>query len=131
MKIVVTANGSDLDTPASPIFGRCPTFILADTETMQFEAVANPAVSSGSGAGVRAAQFVVEQGAEAVVTGNVGPNAFEVFQAAGIPVYLFRDGTVRHAVETYKTGQLPCVSGATVSAHTGMGRGMGHGRRGQ
>jgi predicted Fe-Mo cluster-binding NifX family protein len=131
MKIVISASGSNLDAPASPIFGRCPTFILADTETMQYEAVANPAVSSGGGAGIRAAQFVVEQGAEAVVTGNVGPNAFGVFQAAGVSVYLFGGGTVRQAVEAYKAGKLASVGSATVSAHTGMGRGMGQRRKGQ
>jgi predicted Fe-Mo cluster-binding NifX family protein len=129
MRIAVTANGADLDAPASPVFGRCTTYILVDTETMQYEAVANPAVSAGGGAGVQAAQFVIERGAQAVVTGNVGPNAFGVFRAGGIPVYLFKGGTVRQAVEAYKRGLLSSISGATVSAHAGMGRGMGRGRQ--
>jgi predicted Fe-Mo cluster-binding NifX family protein len=123
MKIAVTANGADLDAPTSPVFGRCPTYILVDTETIQYEAVANPAVSAGGGAGVQAAQFVIERGVQAVVTGNVGPNAFGVFQAAGTPVYLFKGGTVRQAVEAYKGGRLSPASSATVSAHAGMGRG--------
>jgi predicted Fe-Mo cluster-binding NifX family protein len=123
MKIAVTANGADLDAPTSPVFGRCPTYILVDTETMQYEAIANPAVSAGGGAGVQAAQFVIERGAQAVVTGNVGPNAFGVFQAGEVPVYLFKGGTVRQAVEAYKGGRLSSISGATVSAHAGMGRG--------
>ena len=123
MRIAVTANGVDLGAAASPVFGRCPTYILVDTETMQYEAIVNPAVSAGGGAGVQAAQFVVERGAQAVVTGNVGPNAFGVFQAAGIPVYLFKEGTVRQAIEAYSGGQLSSTSGATVSAHAGMGRG--------
>lgn len=123
MKVAVTANGRDLDAPASPIFGRCTTYILVDTETMHYEAIPNPALSAGGGAGVQAAQFVVERGAHAVVTGNVGPNAFGVFQAGGIPVYLFKGGTVRQAVEACKEGQLSPASGATVAAHAGMGRG--------
>ena len=129
MKIVVTSNGADLDGPASPIFGRCPAFIFVDTETMSFEAVENPAVAAAGGAGVQAAQFVVGRGAQAVVTGNVGPNAFDVFGAADVPVYLFGGGTVRQAVEAYKVGQLPVSAGASVSEHAGMGRGMGRGRR--
>jgi len=128
MKIAVTANGADLDAPASPIFGRCPTYILVDTETMQYEAIANPAVSAGGGAGVQAAQFVIERGAQAVVTGNVGPNAFGVFRAGGIPVYLFKEGTVQQAVKACKSGLLSSINDATVSAHAGMGRGMGRGR---
>jgi predicted Fe-Mo cluster-binding NifX family protein len=123
MKIIVTANGTTLASPASPIFGRCPTFILVDTETMQYQAIANPALSAGGGAGIQAAQFVVEQGAQAIVTGNVGPNAFGVLQAAGLPVYVVKEGTVQQAVEAYKADQLSVASGATGPSHAGMGRG--------
>ena len=129
MMIVVTANGSDLDAPTSSVFGRCQIYILVDTETMQFEAAPNPAVSAGGGAGIQAAQFVIERGAQAVVSGNVGPNAFDVFRASGIPVYLFKGGTVRQAVEAYKEGQLSSAGSATVSAHAGMGRGRSRGRQ--
>ena len=127
MKIVVTAGGADLDAQASPVFGRCPAYVFVDTETMQFEAVQNPAVSASGGAGIQAAQFVIERGARAVVTGNVGPNAFNVFQAARVPVHLFGGGTVRQAVEAYKAGQLPVAGGANVPAHAGMGQGQGRG----
>jgi predicted Fe-Mo cluster-binding NifX family protein len=123
MRIVVTSTGSGLDAPTSPVFGRCPTYIFVDTETMQFEAVENPALTSGGGAGVQAAQFVVERGAQAVVTGNVGPNAFAVLQSAGVPAYLFEGGTVREAVEAYKAGRLSAVGTASAPAHAGMGRG--------
>ncbi|MDY6877271.1 MAG: NifB/NifX family molybdenum-iron cluster-binding protein [Chloroflexota bacterium] len=128
MKIVVTSNGADLDAPASPVFGRCPTYVFVDTETMAFEAVENPAMNAAGGAGIQAAQFVVERGAQAVVTGNVGPNASNVFQAAGVPVHLFGGGTVRQAVQDYKGGQLPAAGGANVQAHAGMGMGQGMGR---
>jgi predicted Fe-Mo cluster-binding NifX family protein len=127
MKIVVTSNGSDLDAQASPVFGRCPWYLFVDTETMDVEAVENPAMEAASGAGIQAAQFVVEQGADALVTGNVGPNAFDVLRSADVPVYLLEDGTVRDAVEAYKEGLLPEVSGATGPAHAGLGRGRGMG----
>jgi predicted Fe-Mo cluster-binding NifX family protein len=124
VKIVVSSSGADLDAPASPVFGRCPTFVFVDTETMSFEAVENPAVGAAGGAGIQAAQFVVARGAQAVVTGNVGPNAFDVFGAAGISVYLFDGGMVRQAVEAYQAGQLPVSGDASVSEHSGMGRRM-------
>ena len=85
---------------------------------------------SGGGAGIQAAQYVIGQGVQSVVTGNVGPNAFGVFRAAGVPVYLFRSGTVRQAVEAHKSGQLTAASGASGPAHAGMRRGQG-GRRGR
>ena len=62
MKIVVSSQGENLDAPASPVFGRCPTYVFVDSQTMEFEAVPNPAMSLGGGAGIQAAQFVVNQG---------------------------------------------------------------------
>jgi len=53
MRIVVSANGADLDAAASPVFGRCPTYVFVDTETMVFEAVDNPAMNAAGGAGIQ------------------------------------------------------------------------------
>jgi predicted Fe-Mo cluster-binding NifX family protein len=125
MKIAVSAQGETLDSLASPVFGRCPTYLFVELETWQFEAVPNPAMSQGGGAGIQAAQFVVERGAEAVLTGNLGPNAFDVLQAAGVPGYLVPEGTVRQAVEAFKAGRLQSMGGANVAAHAGMGGGAG------
>jgi predicted Fe-Mo cluster-binding NifX family protein len=85
-------------------------------------------MSAPGGAGIQAAQFVIEQGAQAVLTGNVGPNAYNVFRAASVPIYLLTGGTVREAVEAYKAGRLPSAADASVQAHTGMGMGRGMGR---
>jgi predicted Fe-Mo cluster-binding NifX family protein len=130
MKIVISAQGENLDAPASPVFGRCPAYLFVDAETMQFEAMPNPAMNQGGGAGIQAAQFVVERGAQAVLTGNLGPNAFDVLQAAGVPGYLVAEGTVRQAVEAFQAGQLQPMRAANVSSHAGMGGrgGFGAGR---
>ena len=132
MKIVVTAEGAGLDAPASPVFGRCPVYVFVETEAMEVRSVENPAMNSASGAGIAGAQFVLKQGAEAVVTGNVGPNAHSVFQASDVPVYMLDGGTVRDVVEAYKEGKLPKAGGATGPAHAGLagGRGRGAGREG-
>jgi predicted Fe-Mo cluster-binding NifX family protein len=130
MKVVVSSEGENLDAAASPVFGRCPTFIFVDPETLEFDALPNPAMNQGGGAGIQAAQFVVNQGVQAVLTGNLGPNAFDVLQAASVPGYLIPDGTIRQAVEAYKMGQLQSMEGANVAAHAGMGgggRGTGQG----
>jgi len=124
MKVVITSNGAGLDAATSPVFGRCPTYNFVDVDTMECESVENPALGASGGAGIQAAQFVLEQGAQAVVTGNMGPNAYGVLQASGKEVYLFGGGTVRQAVEAFKAGQLQAMMGASVPAHSGMGRGM-------
>jgi predicted Fe-Mo cluster-binding NifX family protein len=121
MKVVVTSEGTDLDSDASLVFGRCPVYIFVDTETMGFEAVTNPAQSAPGGAGIKAAQFVVRQGAQAVLTGNVGPNAYNVLEAASVPMFTHEGGTVRHVVEAYNSGQLKSSAGASARAHAGMG----------
>jgi len=122
VKIVVTSTGNDLNAPTSPRFGRCPTYIFVETETMAFEALANPAASAAGGAGIQAAQFIVEQGTQAVLSGNLGPNAMDVLQAANIPTYLIGEGNVGQAVEAYKAGQLQAMAEANVRAHAGMGQ---------
>ncbi|MBU0492869.1 MAG: dinitrogenase iron-molybdenum cofactor biosynthesis protein [Chloroflexi bacterium] len=120
MQIIITSTGANLDAPISPVFGRCPMYILVDTETLAFEAQPNPAIGASGGAGIQAAQYVIEQGAQAVLTGNVGPNAFDVFQAADIPIYLVREGTVRQAVAAFNAGQLASSAQANVAAHAGL-----------
>jgi predicted Fe-Mo cluster-binding NifX family protein len=107
------------------VFGRCPWYVFVDPDTMEVEAVENPAMAAAGGAGIQAAQFVVEQGARAVVTGNVGPNAFDVFRSTGVPVYIGQGGSVGQAVEAYRDNQLREVRSATGPAHAGMGRGGG------
>jgi predicted Fe-Mo cluster-binding NifX family protein len=122
MKVAVSAKGRDLDAETSPIFGRCQAFVIVDSETLSFEAFANPSLSARGGAGVQAAQFVIGQGAQAVLAGNVGPNAFAVLDAANVPVYRFDGGSVHQAIEAYVAGELSAEGGATVSDHAGMGR---------
>ncbi len=106
MKVVVTAQGTTLDSPVDPRFGRARNLVLVDTDTLEAIAHENTAASEPQGAGSQAARAVIMLGAQAVITGHVGPRAFAVFQAAGIPVFLASGGTVREAVEAFKAGQL-------------------------
>ena len=122
MKIVVTSNGTTLNAPLSPVFGRCPVYIFLDTESMEYQAVENPAMGAPGGAGIQAAQFVVGQGAQAVLTGNVGPNAMNVLQAANVAVYLAGQATVQEAVEAFQQDTLTQTRGASVADHTGLAR---------
>lgn len=121
MRVVVTSNGADLDAPASEQFGRSPMLLFVETESMEFEAVANPGEESSSGAGIQAAQFVAESGVAVVITGRVGPKAMNVLAAAGVPVYRFAGGTVRRAVDEYKAGGLALASAGEVRARPETG----------
>ncbi len=124
MKICVTTAARDLDAQVDPRFGRCPYFLIIDSETMKFEAIPNTAAGVMGGAGIQAAQTVANEGVEALITGNVGPNAFQALSAAGIKIVTGALGTVREVVERYKRGELKGETGGpTVRGHFGMGRG--------
>ncbi|TEU06617.1 MAG: dinitrogenase iron-molybdenum cofactor biosynthesis protein [Candidatus Aminicenantes bacterium] len=123
MKIVVSASNPELSSPVDPRFGRCAYFLFVDSETMKFEAAENPNISSTSGAGIQSAQFVSNKGANVLLTGSCGPNAFQTLQAAGVEVIVGVMGTVQEAVQQYKSGQLQAVAQPNVPAHSGMGMG--------
>jgi predicted Fe-Mo cluster-binding NifX family protein len=128
MKICVSASSDSLDANVDSRFGRCPYFVIVDSETMDFNVVSNDSSNAAHGAGIQAAQTVANLGVKAVLTGNVGPNAFNVLSATGIKIVTGASGSVRDAIEKYKNGQLKEVSNPTVGGHFGMGRGSGKGR---
>ncbi|MFW6114098.1 MAG: NifB/NifX family molybdenum-iron cluster-binding protein, partial [Actinomycetota bacterium] len=104
MRIAVSSSGPDLDSAVDPRFGRCAFLIFVETETMDYEAMQNSNASAGGGAGISTAQVVADKGIEAVITGNVGPNAYGVLNQAGITTHTGAAGTVRQAVESFKAG---------------------------
>ncbi len=123
MKLCVTSDGKSLDSMVDERFGRAPYLVIVDTETMEIEAAENTALASGHGAGIRSAQIISDRGAEGLLTGIIGPNAFEALRAAHIKVYegASEFDTVRAAVEKFKK-----KSYREVSAPSG---GPGGGRR--
>ena len=120
MKICITSEGGSLDSKVDPRFGRCQYFIIADTDTLEFEAIVNPNIESMGGAGIQSAQLVSSKQVKAVVTGNVGPNAFQTLETAGIEIFTGASGTVKEAIEKYKKGEFKAVSGPSVGSHAGM-----------
>lgn len=127
MKIAITATGADLQAQVDPRFGRALYFIIIDPETMAFEAIENRGINSAHGAGIQAGQLMSAKEVSAIITGSVGPNAFQTLIAAGIHIFQSVGGTVAQAVEAYKNGQLSPVT-RVGPAHAGMGGGMGQGR---
>ena len=119
VKICVTSEGNNLDSKVDPRFGRCQYFIIVDTDSMQFEAINNPNIDSMGGAGIQSGQLIVEKKVKTVLTGNVGPNAFQTLQAAGVEVITGISGTVKSAIEKYKTGGLKPTQGPSVNSKFG------------
>jgi len=120
MKITVSATGNTMDSQIDQRFGRAAAFVFVETDTMDFEAIDNAAAASSGGAGIAAAQLVADKDVKAVITGNVGPNAMNVLNAANIGIYKVGALTVKENVELFKKGELERIS-KTVPAHFGMG----------
>lgn len=121
MKVAVSAEGSGLDSAVDARFGRAANFIVVDTETMEFDFIVNGAVNAAGGAGISAAKTVADCGAEAVLTGNCGPNAARTLAAAGVKLYAGVSGTVKEVIEAFKNGKLAETDGPTVDSHFGTG----------
>jgi predicted Fe-Mo cluster-binding NifX family protein len=104
--ICITAREPDLNAEVDSRFGRCPYFLLVNPNTFEFVALENTNAEAEGGAGTQASQFVISNNVKALLTGSVGPNAFETLSTAGIEIYTGVSGTVRQAIEAYKAGKL-------------------------
>jgi len=120
MKICVTSEGNSLDSKVDPRFGRSQYFIIVDTDTLQFESIQNPNIEIMGGAGIQSAQLVASKQIKAVLTGNVGPNAFQTLQAAGIDIFTGASGTVRETIEKYKKGEFKLTQKPSVGSKFGI-----------
>ena len=120
MKVCVTSQDNNLDSKVDPRFGRCQYFIVVETDSLEFEVVQNSNVEAMGGAGVQSGQLVAERQVKAVLTGNVGPNAFQTLQAAGIDVITGLSGSVKEAIEKYNKGELKPTQGPSVNSKFGI-----------
>lgn len=120
MKVAITAMENDLNSQVDPRFGRCKYFLTVDTETMKFEVTRNDNQEAIGGAGIQAAQTVANKGVVALITGSVGPNAFQTLSAAGLKVYTGAHGTIKEVIEQFKQGELKESSNSNVGSHFGM-----------
>ena len=140
MKLCITSTGTDIAANIDPTFGRAPYFLIIDTDTNAAEVVENTAATQGQGAGIAAAQLVSDKGVDGVLTGYVGPNAFNAFLASGIKLFVGASSqdTVKEALAKFNKGEYneasapsevpPCEPGQGRGLGRGMGRRRGRGR---
>ena len=137
MKICVATTQGGLDDQVCPVFGRCPTFTFVDVEEKEIknvEVIPNEFAGAAGGAGIQAAQLVVNKEANAVIAGNYGPNAFPILNQAGVDVVSVQGISVKDAVTKYLTEELKPIAqptapkfGGMAGGGTGLGGGMGRG----
>ena len=125
MKICVSSTGENLDADVDPRFGRCRYFLIVDSDTLNFNSISNESNIASGGAGIQAAQTVAKTGANVVITGNIGPNAFQTLQAAGIKVITGANGFIKDIVKRFNNGEFKETNIPSVKSHYGMGNPRG------
>jgi predicted Fe-Mo cluster-binding NifX family protein len=118
MKICITALEPTEDSAVDQRFGRCKFFVFFDTQSKSFESIANQNIDAAGGAGIQSAQLMVSRGTDIVLTGSVGPNAFNVLSAAGVSIFTGASSSVKEAVAAYEAGKLVRVGSPNRSLKT-------------
>jgi predicted Fe-Mo cluster-binding NifX family protein len=106
MKVAITSLGTDLHALVDPHFGRAKNFIILDLDTMEYKSISNGSMEAAHGAGIQSGQLMSSEDVSVVITGQVGPNAYQTLTAGKIKVYQSANITVEQAIESFKKGEL-------------------------
>jgi len=118
MKIAISSLGRKLDSEVDPRFGRAAYILIVDTVSNGVEVLDNSEnINAFKGAGIQAAAMLSKKGAEVLLTGYCGPNAYKTLQAAGIKVVNDVSGKVKDAVDALNGGKLAFADSANAEAH--------------
>ncbi len=118
MRLAITAAGPELSSPIDQRFGRARYLLVVDTPERTVLAIDNQAgIDAAQGAGIQAAQSVVDNEATVLITGHCGPKAYRALKAAGVAVYLTPEGTVDDAINRFEADELKLAPAADVDGH--------------
>ncbi|MCK5149860.1 NifB/NifX family molybdenum-iron cluster-binding protein [Candidatus Pacearchaeota archaeon] len=122
MKIAISSTGKDLESEIDAKFGRCDYFLIVEIENKEiknFKAVENTAKAQMGGAGITAGEIVANQKVDAIITTNLGPRAFSVFNQFGIKIYQGQ-GKIKDAVQNLIDGKLEELTDSNGPQHSGL-----------
>ncbi|MBF0492784.1 MAG: PDZ domain-containing protein [Deltaproteobacteria bacterium] len=104
MRIVaVAAMGSTSADQVSPMFTKSPYFILVDLKKGTLNAVAN---TQSEATGILAAKWLMQNHIDAVITGRIGPRAYDALSDAKIAVYAGVFGSIEDVIQAFREGKL-------------------------
>ena len=109
MKIAIPVDEKTLESSVCASFGRTPYFLIYDTETKESVFLDNSAAASTGGAGIKAAQTIVDNKANALLTPRCGQNAADVIKSADIKIFKTTSASVKDNIAAYIDGKLPLL----------------------
>lgn len=118
MKIAISCTEKSVHASVDPRFGRAACFYIYDSDTGEYDFIDNQqSLNSPSGAGVQAAQIVVNAGVDVLLTGHCGPKAFRAVRAARIKIFTNVSGPIAEVISACQNGQLEEATEADVEGH--------------
>ena len=122
MRIMLPVDENSDETPVCPSFGRAPYFLVYETDSEESTFIDNSAIGSQGGAGINAAQCIVDNNASAVLTPRCGENAAAVISAAGIKIYRSDAGSAMDNIRAFLVGRLSPLEEIHAGFHHHGGR---------
>jgi predicted Fe-Mo cluster-binding NifX family protein len=119
MKIAISASGKNNDSLLDKRFGRCEYFQIHDTDTKEIKVIENVGNTASGGAGIAASNQLIDEKVEVIITGNLGPNAFELIEKEGIKAYKCDVLAITLVLEKYSNGELQEITSSGPAYHGG------------
>ncbi len=119
MIIAIPSDKESLDSAVCVSFGRAPFYCLYNTETQQSTFLVNTAADSPGGAGIKAAQLLVDNKANILITIRCGENAAKVLQPANVELYKAVNLSVADNIAEYKQNKLETLKEVHAGYHHG------------
>ena len=122
MKIAISSTGKSLENEIDARFGRCHYFLIVkidDKKIINAQAIENTAAEQMGGAGITAAKIVADKKVDAIITVNLGPRAFSVFEQFGIKIYQGQ-GNIKNAIQKFIKGELTEITNSTGPMRAGF-----------
>lgn len=110
MKVVLPADNAKIESAVCVSFGRAPYFALYDTEGKGYSFFDNSGAESSGGAGIKAAQQIVDKGADILITPRCGENAADVLKASTVKIYKSTAGTIEENIQEFLKGELDALN---------------------
>ncbi|RDY24091.1 diguanylate cyclase [Romboutsia maritimum] len=119
MKIAISATGKNIESLLDARFGRCEYFQIHNSESEEVIVIENKGLTCSGGAGIAAAQQLIDEDVDIIITGNLGPNAFKIIEKAKIKTYRCEDISIQSVLEQFKNNEIEEITLAG-PAHNGM-----------
>lgn len=122
MKIAIPVDSTNMESPVCISFGRTPYFLIYDTESKKSIFIENTAAQSPGGAGIKAAQSIVDNRVDALLTPRCGENAAMVINAANIKIYKTLGTSINENINSFNEGKLNLLEEIHAGFHGNGGK---------